>query len=264
MPAPRLQHAHNRGVIHRDIKPSNILVTEHDGTPVVKVIDFGVAKALTDNLTDKTLFTGMFQMIGTPLYMSPEQASLSNLDTDVRSDVYSLGVMLYELVSGTLPIDRQTAKELSLEELRRRICDTEPPRPSKRLSTLKDERETIAECRGIDVKQLHRIVSGEVDWIVMKAIEKDRRRRYQSARELAEDVRRFLDGDVVEACPPSAAYRLKRYAHRNRWLLTTAGLVLFTMTIGTAVSLKYAVDSNENAAEAAQGTEVCGGSGRRL
>ena len=247
-----LQHAHNKGVIHRDVKPSNLLVTEHDGTPVVKVIDFGVAKALTDNLTDKTLFTGMFQMIGTTLYMSPEQASLSNLDTDVRSDVYSLGVMLYELVSGTLPIDRETAKQLSVEQLRQLICDTEPPRPSKRLSTLRDQRDKVAERRGIDSRQLQRLVAGEVDWIVMKAIEKDRRRRYQSARELCDDVRRYLDGEIVEACPPSVAYRLRRYAHRNRWLLTTAALVLLTMAIGTAVSVKYAFDSNHNATEAAR------------
>ncbi|TWU65993.1 serine/threonine-protein kinase [Crateriforma conspicua] len=250
-----IQHAHNKGIIHRDIKPSNVLVTEQDGKPLVKVIDFGVAKALTDNLTDKTLFTGMFQLMGTPLYMSPEQASLSNVDVDVRSDVYSLGVMLYELLSGTLPIDRHTAKELTFEQLRLRICDTEPPRPSRRLSTLKEDQETIAERRGLPPKQIRRLITSELDWIVMKAIEKDRKRRYQSAREFGEDIRRFLDGKMVEACPPSTIYQLRRYAHRNRWLMMFAASIILTMTIGTLTSLKFAFDSRRNAeiASRAQG-----------
>lgn len=245
-----IQHAHNKGVIHRDIKPSNVLVTEQDGQPLVKVIDFGIAKALTDNLTDKSMFTGVFQMIGTPLYMSPEQASLSNVDVDTRSDVYSLGVMLYELLSGTLPIDREEMKELNYEELRKRICDTEPLRPSKRLSTLKDERETIAERHGVDVKALHQVVTSELDWIVMTAIEKDRKRRYQSARELSEDVRRYLAGNAVEACPPSASYRFRKYTRRHRALLTTLTLVAATLLIATGVSVNYAFQANQARDEA--------------
>jgi len=236
-----IQHAHNKGVIHRDIKPSNVLVTEHDGTPVVKVIDFGVAKALSDNLTNKTLFTGMFQTIGTPLYMSPEQASLSNLDVDTRSDVYSLGVLLYELVSGILPIDRETAKELSFEQLRRRICDTEPPRPSKRLSTLKEQRASIAERRGLRPDSHHRRLRGELDWIVMKAIERDRSRRYQSAAELAADVNRHLKGEAVLACPPSWAYRFGKFAKRYRASLITACLLLTAIMGGAAVSVQQAI-----------------------
>lgn len=229
-----IQHAHNKGVIHRDIKPSNVLVTEQDGKPLVKVIDFGVAKALTDNLTDKTLFTGMFQMMGTPLYMSPEQASLSNVDVDTRSDVYSLGVMLYELLSGSLPIDREEVKELSLDQLRQRICDTEPPRPSKRLSTLKDERETVAERRGIDVSRVHQLVTSELDWIVMRSIEKDRNRRYQSTREFAEDIQRYLDGDAVEACPPSTGYRLQKYFWKHRVAVVTGSLVFVALVCAVA------------------------------
>lgn len=212
-----IQHAHNKGIIHRDIKPSNVLVTEQDGRAVVKVIDFGVAKALTDNLTDKTLFTGMFQLMGTPLYMSPEQASLSGVDVDVRSDVYSLGVMLYELLSGSLPVDREAVKGLSFEKLRERICATEPPRPSKRLSTLRDDtRETVAERRGVNVARLDRLVSNELDWIVMRSLEKDRSRRYQSARELNDDLGRFLVGDAVEACPPSIVYRARKILVRHK------------------------------------------------
>ncbi|APZ96603.1 Serine/threonine-protein kinase PknB [Fuerstiella marisgermanici] len=232
-----IQHAHNKGVIHRDIKPSNILVTEQDGRPLVKVIDFGVAKALTDNLTDKTLFTGMFQMLGTPLYMSPEQASLSNVDVDTRSDVYSLGVMLYELLSGSLPIGRDEVKDLSVEELRKRICDTEPPRPSKRLSTLKDERETVAERRGVDIKAIHRLITNELDWIAMKALEKDRNRRYQSARELAEDIGRNLEGEAVEACPPSASYRLRKLVSKNRVAVAVVMTVLLSAISIAGVSV---------------------------
>lgn len=228
-----IQHAHNKGIIHRDIKPSNVLITEHDGTPVLKVIDFGVAKALTDNLTEKTLFTGIFQMIGTPLYMSPEQASLSNLDVDVRSDVFSLGVLLYEMVSGAMPIDRETAKQLSFEELRQRICDTEPLRPSRRLSTLKEDGVTIAENRRVDPKTMTRLLSGELDRIVMKAIAKDRTQRYQSARELGDDIGRFLAGDAVEACPPSIAYRLRKQIRRHRVAVT----VLFFVVMATLVAI---------------------------
>ncbi|GAB5407424.1 MAG: hypothetical protein Aurels2KO_56550 [Aureliella sp.] len=233
-----IQHAHNKGVIHRDIKPSNVLLTEQDGEPLVKVIDFGIAKALTDNLTDKTMFTGMFQMMGTPLYMSPEQASLSDVDVDTRSDVYSLGVMLYELLSGTLPIDRDAAQELSFDELRKRICETEPPRPSKRLSTLNDDaRETLVERRGGSKQKVHRLIANELDWIVMKAIEKNRSRRYQSSRELSEDIGRYLTGDAVEACPPSMAYRLKKFYRKNQTLTVLATTIVVAAVSIAAVSV---------------------------
>ncbi|MEM0925776.1 MAG: serine/threonine-protein kinase, partial [Planctomycetota bacterium] len=223
-----IQHAHNKGIIHRDIKPSNVLVTEHDGTPVVKVIDFGVAKALADNLTEKTMFTGVFQMIGTPLYMSPEQASLSNLDVDTRSDVYSLGVMLYELLSGTLPIDRESAKELSMQELQHQICESVPPTPSKRLSTLGNQGDTISESRRSRSPNLKPSAAKELDWVAMKSIEKDRTRRYQSPRELAEDIDRFLRREAVTACPPSRLYTLRvaYRRHRSVFLFSTALAVL--------------------------------------
>ncbi|HBE71830.1 MAG TPA: hypothetical protein DDW52_27110 [Planctomycetaceae bacterium] len=252
-----IQHAHNKGIIHRDIKPSNVLVTEQDGRAVVKVIDFGVAKALTDNLTDKTLFTGMFQLMGTPLYMSPEQASLSGVDVDVRSDVYSLGVMLYELLSGSLPVDREEVKGLSFEKLRERICETEPPKPSKRLSTLKDDaRETIAERRGVNVAKLDRLVSNELDWVVMRSLEKDRSRRYQSAREFSEDIGRFLSGDAVEACPPSTVYKLQKLYRKNRSLVATAGVVLITLLCATGFSAWQAWQAILAKQEAEKQTEV--------
>jgi tetratricopeptide (TPR) repeat protein/serine/threonine protein kinase len=225
-----VQHAHQKGIIHRDLKPSNVLVTVHDTAPVVKVIDFGVAKAMGQELTDRTLFTAFAQMIGTPLYMSPEQAGQSGLDIDTRSDIYSLGVLLYELLTGTTPFDRQRFKQAAYDEIRRIIREEEPPKPSTRLSGT-EELPSVAANRGLDPKKLSSLVRGELDWIVMKALEKDRNRRYETANSFAIDVQRYLADEPVQACPPSAGYWLRKFARRNRAVLLTSSLVAVALLI---------------------------------
>ncbi|HEY7330525.1 MAG TPA: protein kinase [Gemmataceae bacterium] len=226
-----VQHAHQKGIIHRDLKPSNVMVTVHDTRPIVKVIDFGIAKALGQQLTDKTLFTGFVQMMGTPLYMSPEQAGMSGLDVDTRSDIYSLGVLLYELLTGTTPFDRGQLREGGLDEIRRLIREEEPARPSTRVSTLGQAAGTVSANRKSDPKQLSELCRGELDWIVMKALEKDRNRRYESASALAADVRRYLNNDPVLACPPSALYRFRKFAQRNKAILATVSVVAAALLI---------------------------------
>ncbi len=222
-----VQHAHQKGIIHRDIKPSNVLITLHDGTPVVKVIDFGVAKAIGQQLTDKTIYTQFSQVVGTPLYMSPEQAWQSGLDVDTRSDIYSLGVLLYELLTGTTPFDKERLRELGYDEIRRIIREEEPPKPSTRISTLGKAATTISIQRQSEPKQLSRLIRGELDWIVMKALDKDRNRRYETANGLAMDVQRYLHDEPVLACPPSAWYRLRKLTQRNKGRLAAAVLVGF-------------------------------------
>jgi tetratricopeptide (TPR) repeat protein len=240
-----VQHAHQRGVIHRDLKPSNVLVTVIDGAAVPKVIDFGVAKATGGSLTERTLFTGFQQFLGTPLYMSPEQAEISGVDVDTRSDVYALGVLLYELLTGSTPFDEETFRQAAFDEMRRIIREEEPPKPSTRISTLEQGAlSTVSERRGAEPRKLNQQVRGELDWIVMKALEKDRNRRYESASAFAADVQRYLADDPVQACPPSAGYRLKKLARRNRAALATTGLVAAALVLGTAVSVWQAIEAN--------------------
>ncbi len=210
-----IQHAHQKGIIHRDIKPSNVLVTLHDDKAVPKVIDFGVAKAIDQRLTERTLFTQFGVILGTPEYMSPEQSQMSGLDIDTRSDIYSLGVLLYELLTGSTPLERGRLREAAFAEVLRRIREEDPPRPSTRLETTQ-QTASIAAQRSTEPARLARLVRGDLDWIVMKALEKDRTRRYESAGGLARDVQRHLAGDPVEAGPPSALYRLGRFAQASR------------------------------------------------
>ena len=228
-----VQHAHQKGIIHRDLKPTNVLVEIHDVRPVVKVIDFGIAKATGRQLTEKTLYTGIAQLIGTPLYMSPEQAGLSSLDVDTRSDVYSLGVLLYELLTGTTPFDGATLKQASYDEMRRIIREEEPPNPSTRLSKIEQAAlSTIAERRGLEPRRLSQLVRGELDWIVMKALEKDRNRRYETASGFAADVQRYLQDEPVQASPPSQLYRLRKFARRHKAGLVVTAMVLIAVMLG--------------------------------
>jgi serine/threonine protein kinase/tetratricopeptide (TPR) repeat protein len=250
-----VQHAHQKGIIHRDLKPSNVLVTLHDGTPLVKIIDFGIAKAVGRPLTDKTLFTGFAQMIGTPLYMSPEQAALSNVDVDTRSDIYSLGVLLYELLTGTTPFDKERLKTVGFDELRRIIREEEPPKSSTRISTLGQAATTASEKRHSDPRKLSRLFRGDLDWIVMKALEKDRNRRYETASALAADVKRYLADEPVLACPPSAWYRFRKLARRHRAALAAAIMIFIAVLVavgGLAGGIGWAVrdqDVRRTAAE---------------
>ncbi len=232
-----IQHAHQKGIIHRDIKPSNILVTLHDGVPVPKVIDFGIAKAMDQRLTDKTLFTQFEQFIGTPAYMSPEQAELSGLDIDTRSDVYSLGVLLYELLTSRTPFDAKELLAAGLDAMRRVIREKEPPRPSTRLSTMLDtDLTTVARQRHAPPPKLIHIVRGDLDWIVMKALEKDRTRRYDTASSFAADIQHFLTNEPVVARPPSTLYRVQKMVRRNRLAFAAAGAVSASILIGLVVS----------------------------
>jgi WD40 repeat protein/serine/threonine protein kinase len=235
-----VQHAHQKGIIHRDLKPNNVLVPLLDGTPTVKVIDFGIAKALgQERLTEKTLCTGFAQMIGTPLYMSPEQAQMSGQDTDTRTDIYALGVLLYELLTGTTPFDKERLKEASYEEIRRIIREEEPAKPSTRISTLGQAGTTVSANRQSEPQRLSQLFRGELDWIAMKALEKDRNRRYDTASAFAADVQRYLHDEPVQACPPSTVYRFRKFARRNKEALATAAAAIFTLilvVIGLATS----------------------------
>jgi non-specific serine/threonine protein kinase/serine/threonine-protein kinase len=245
-----IQHAHQKAVIHRDIKPTNILVADVDGKPIPKIIDFGVAKATTQKLTEKTMYTALGQLIGTPEYMSPEQADLTGEDVDTRTDVYSLGVVLYELLVGALPFESSELREAGFEGILKTLREKDPPRPSTKLSTLGEKVTPIARSRRTEPRRLAGQLKGDLDWIMMRALEKDRTRRYGSPRELAQDIRRHLSDEPVLAGPPSAAYRSRKFVKRHR-----VG-VGFAATIGIAVILAFVLVTVQNARVAAARDEA--------
>jgi serine/threonine protein kinase/tetratricopeptide (TPR) repeat protein len=239
-----IQHAHQKGIIHRDIKPSNVLVAMYDDRPVPKVIDFGVAKATGVQLTEQTLNTGFGTVVGTVEYMSPEQAGFNQLDIDTRSDIYSLGVLLYELLTGTTPLTRKRAKEAALLEILRLVREEEPPKPSTRLSSTA-ELPSIAAVRGMEPARLSKLIRGDLDWIVMKALEKDRSRRYETANGFAADIQRYIGGEAVQAVPPSALYRFRKFTKRNKIALTIGSalaiallITLVTLIVSSALTSK--------------------------
>src|SRR5438445_176101 len=247
-----IQHAHQKGIIHRDIKPTNVMITLYDGKPVPKVIDFGVAKAIEQKLTERTLFTQYGTMVGTLEYMSPEQAEMSALGVDTRSDIYSLGVLLYELLTGNTPLTHKRVREAAYAELLRRMREEEPPRPSTRLSDSGEALASISAQRHMEPAKLTKLVRGELDWIVMKTLEKDRNRRYETAHGFAADVQRYLADEPVQACPPSTWYRLRKFARRNKGRVT-AGLALAALlvlgTAGTSVGLGRALQAEKLATD---------------
>jgi RNA polymerase sigma factor (TIGR02999 family) len=254
-----IQHAHQKGIIHRDIKPSNVLVTMHDDKPVPKVIDFGIVKAIAAPLTDKTLFTEFRQFMGTPAYMSPEQAQLNELDVDTRSDIYSLGVLFYELLTGTTPFSTRELKMAAYDEIRRIIREVEPPKPSTRISSLAgDTLSTVAGQRQTDPKRLQQTVRGDLDWIVMKCLEKNRTRRYETATGLGQDIVRHLNNEPIVARPPSSAYRFRKLVQRNKLAFVAAALILIILVLGICGSTFEAIRAARarDAAQASQASEA--------
>jgi len=250
-----IQHAHQKGIIHRDIKASNVLVTVQDDKPLPKIIDFGVAKATAQRLTERTVFTEMGQLIGTPEYMSPEQAEMTGLDIDTRTDVYSLGVLLYELLVGVLPFESDDLRSGGFDEVRRKIREVEPPKPSTRLTTPGFDTKHATRSRRTDLLSLTRQLKGELDWITMKAMAKDRTRRYASASELAADIGRYLKHEPVMAGPPSAVYRLRKYVRRHRTAAAAAALVVVALVIGItgmSIGLVKATKAEKKALEEAE------------
>jgi len=246
-----IQHAHQKGIIHRDIKPSNILVTLHDGVPVPKVIDFGIAKATEGRLTEVTIYTQLHQFIGTPAYMSPEQAEMSGLDVDTRADIYSLGVLLYELLTGRTPFDGQELISQGIDAMRRTIREKEPAKPSTRLATLKgEELTTTAKRRSVESSKLAKLLRGDLDWIVMKCLEKDRKRRYDTANGLALDLQRHLRNEVVIDRPPTTAYLLSKLIRRNRFAFAAGAAIAISLIIGIAASVWEAARAEREAKRA--------------
>ena len=245
-----VQHAHQKGIIHRDLKPSNVLVCLYDGRPVPKVIDFGVAKATGARLTERTLFTGFGQMVGTLEYMSPEQAELNQLDIDTRSDIYALGILLYELLTGSTPLTHQRLKDAAFSEVLRLIREEEPPPPSTRLSQSREALPAISAQRRTEPDKLSRLVRGDLDWIVLKALEKDRNRRYDTANGLAQDIQRFLQDEPIQARPPSTGYRLRKFARKHRGLLSGGAAIVLLLVAGTVISTILAVRATQAEREA--------------